>query len=158
RGGCEADAESDRGGTKTRVLFLLAGLALLSGIGRMGAPQPAGGTYSVTPQSGNWVVLVASYTQGPPELAGTEAHAAAKAGTEPDAAAKAYDFVEEIRTKYKTPAYVFNRGAEERRKQQEEIRQLREKCPQGRFRTIRIQEQYAVLVGGYKDSETARKE
>jgi len=131
-----------------RFLFLLAGMALLAGMGRFAAQQPEADPYDITPQAGNWLICVASYTKGPPGVPGTF----------PDAAARASDFAQEIRTKYKTPAYVFNRGAEELAKQQAEIQKLREKCPGGVFRSTRIQEQYAVLVGGYKDSETARKE
>src|SRR5438477_7302805 len=34
---------------------------------------------------------------------------------------------------------------------------MRQLCPEGRFRTIRIEEQFAVLVGGYKDIDSARR-
>jgi hypothetical protein len=66
----------------------------------------------------------------------------------------------EIRERYNLPAYVFNHGEEERRKQQEEIdriKQLTPDTPRPRLRMVRIQDEYAVLVGGYKDMETARR-
>jgi hypothetical protein len=143
-----------------RFLFLLAGLALLAGIGRFDAQQPDAEPepYAITPQAGNWLICVASYTQRMPGDIEPEMLANMPAGV-PDAGRLAHDFAQEIRTKYKTPAYVYNRGAEEHAKQLAELQKLRQLTGEGgRFRTIRIREQFAVLVGGYKDSQTARKE
>lgn len=120
-------------------LFLLTGLALLSSTVPFVVGQSQADPNQVTAAAGPWLICVASYTG-------------------PDAAAMAHAFVEEIHAKYKMPAYFINRGADERRKQQDEIEKLRAKCPEGRFRTIHIEEQFAVLVGGYKDMETARKD
>src|SRR5262249_3174965 len=55
-------------------------------------------------------------------------------------------------------AYIYNRGDEERRQQDEEWEQLKAKYPPGtpvKRRRVRIQDQYAVLVGSFKDSESA---
>jgi hypothetical protein len=143
-----------------RFLFLLAGLALLAGMGRFDAQQPQADPYDITPQAGSWLICVASYTQalpGDPVEGSMTSQPIGGMGVK-DAAGMAHDFAQEIRTKYKTAAYVYNRGGEERAKQMAEVEKLRERCQGGNFRTIRIREQYAVLVGGYKDSETAHKE
>src|SRR5262249_25817790 len=95
--------------------------------------------YHVRPEAGPWMICTASYTG-------------------PEAAQLANKLVTEIRRDYKLPAYYFNRGAEERQKQKEEIDRIRKLSPEGRIRIIRIEDQFAVLVGGYKDMETARKE
>jgi hypothetical protein len=134
-----------------RFLFLLTVL-LLAGMARLFAQQPDTDPFYLTPQAGEWLICVASYTQTGPGGVDREP------GTDPDAAAKAHDLAQEIRTKNKAPAYVFDFNAEERAKQLAEIRHMLENCPKGHFRATRIREQYAVVVGGYKDSETARKE
>jgi hypothetical protein len=106
--------------------------------------------YNVTPEVGPWMICAASYMG--------------------DTAPKmAHDLVLELRRDpYDLPAFVYNRGAEERckiqedlenkRRQQEEL--LRQQGVQpGQplpTRHIRIQDQCAVLIGGYKDMETAR--
>lgn len=106
--------------------------------------------YKVSPAQGPWMVIVTSYTG-------------------PAAAKMAHDLVLELRSRYDLPAYVFNRGAEERKKQQEELARRREQQKQQleqmglkpevepRLRTFRIEDQYAVLVGGYKDFDAASK-
>lgn len=132
-----------------RILFLLAALALLAGMGRFYA-QPAVDPLHITENVGPWMICVASYTDPKP----SESDPVPR----DSASVMAHDFATEIRAKNKIAAYVFNRGADERAKQQAEINKLREKCPNGRFRTIHIDEQFAVLIGGYKDMETARKE
>src|SRR5262249_30413744 len=59
---------------------------------------------------------------------------------------------------YQMPAYVFERGKEERRKQQEEFEKIRQLTPDVQhIRGVRITEQYAVLVGDFKDEQAARK-
>jgi hypothetical protein len=70
---------------------------------------------------------------------------------------------------YNLPAYVFNYGAEERRKEQERIQALfqqqkqmleqfgQEGVTKMHVRTHRIEEQCAVLVGGYRDMDEARR-
>lgn len=93
----------------------------------------------------------------------------------------------EIRETYKIPAYLFERGSEDKKREEERVRREREKKraeeekqflaiadqiraeafrkgydfqetkPVYRVPQIRYEEQYAVLVGGWKDMETARK-
>jgi hypothetical protein len=89
--------------------------------------------------------------------------------TGPDAPQMARQMVLELRNHYKLPAFVFNRGAEERRKEQERVRAVVEKQREFlkqnnlpldqpiRVRTMRIEEQCAVLLGGYASDEAARK-
>jgi hypothetical protein len=130
-----------------RLLFLLAIALMAAGLGRTPAQQGAPDPYPVTPQAGPWLICVASYC-------GDEAES--KASPE-ECRAKANAFAEEVRVKYKTAAYVFNQGANERRKQYEEFEKIRSICPQAKLRIERIKEQFAVLIGGYPDMETARK-
>jgi hypothetical protein len=119
----------------------LAGLAVLVGVGPTMARDPEvnpATEYIVTPDAGPWMVCVASYTG---ENAGAQAH----------------DLVLEIRQKYKLPAFLLNRSAELRAQQEAELRRLREEAPGRRIKTVRIEDQFAVLVGGYKDMEAAHK-
>lgn len=138
-----------------RFLFALTGMAALAGLSYC-SPRDVEAdpnkNYPVTPDAGPWMICVTSYTGDP---AGQLAH----------------DMVLEIRQQYKIPAFFFNRSAEERKKQQEEIQQKRQQQEEYlrqkglnpadanflRIRTVRIEDQFAVLVGGYKDMETARK-
>jgi hypothetical protein len=109
--------------------------------------------FLVTPEVGPWMICVASYVG-------------------PEAAQMAREFVLVLRDPagpYKMNAYVFNRGAEERQKEQQRVEQLkqqmREKYKQmglempSRIRVprIRVEDQCAVLVGGFKDMASARK-
>jgi hypothetical protein len=117
----------------------LAGLACLVGatLGHAVEADP-NKTYYITPDVGAWVICAASYTG-------------------PEAAQKAHDLVLEIRRRYNLPAFIFSRGDKERREQEAEQARMKQLCPEGHFRTVRIEEQYAVLIGGYKDIDSARK-
>lgn len=104
----------------------------------------------VDPKVGPWMVSVMSYSGD-------------------DAPQLARQFVIELRNTYKLPAYVFNRGAEERQKEYERVKAQIEKRRQIlkengvaadyplRFPHIRIEEQCAVLVGGYADDTAANR-
>lgn len=96
--------------------------------------------YLVTPEAGPWMICATTYVG-------------------PEAARLAHQMVLEIRSRFDLPAFVVNRGDEERRKQQQELEQLRKQFPDytGPIRHTRIQEQCAVLVGGYKDMDTAAR-
>lgn len=137
------------------------------------APKPAEAPPSahpwyVKPEHGQWMIIVKSY-----------------AG--PEAKAYAEQLAREIRETYKTPAYLFERGSEEKKKEEDRVRLEREKKrqeeqqkflaiadqlraeafrkgydfqetkPSYRIPKVNYEEQYAVLVGGWKDMETARK-
>ncbi len=133
-------------------LFILTGLAILvataPGHARVEAdPQKE---YQITPDVGAWMICAKSYIG---EMAPKYAH----------------DLVIELRSRYDLPAYVFNRGADERRKLQDELEKQRHDQEERLklaglhpdmplpVRHVRIEEQCAVLIGGYKDMETASK-
>jgi hypothetical protein len=102
---------------------------------------PSLSEYAITPEAGAWLIIVAHYSG-------------------PHGQQLALEMAQEIRERYNIPAYVFSHGAEERRKQQEEIdrfKQLTPDTPRPRIRMVRIEEEWAVLVGGYKDMDAARR-
>lgn len=125
-----------------KLFFLLAVLTILAGTAAVFAREieaDPSKEYHVNPEAGPWMICAASFTGTPaPQLA--------------------HDLVLEIRQSFGLPAYIFDRGKEEKLKQQEQIRKIRENSPPGtKVRVMRVEEQYAVLVGGYPDMETARK-
>jgi hypothetical protein len=108
--------------------------------------------YAVTPEVGPWMICVTSFTGD-------------------DAAHMARDMASEVRSRYRLPAYIFNRGAELRQQQLEEQKRLREQQEEQlkqlgvppvnqkfRLRHVRIEEQFAVLIGGYPDIDKAHAE
>lgn len=104
----------------------------------------------VTDRQGPWMILVNWYSGQ-------------------DSPAMARQMVMELRHQYHLPAYVFNRGAEERRKEEERVRGIIEKQKEFfqqkgmslatalRVKRMHIEEQCAVLVGDYPDDEAARR-
>jgi hypothetical protein len=128
-----------------RSLFALIGvlaLATSAGPGRA-APVDADPNeeYRVTPAAGRWLIIVKSYT-GP--LAPQMAH----------------DLILLLRSRDKLPAYLYVRGEEDRHKQEEYIAEMHRLCPDVqnmRIRKVRIEVEYAVLVGGYPDMDTAAR-
>ncbi len=113
-------------------------------------PKPL--AYPITPQAGEWLICAKSYI-------GENARTLAE------------ELAHEIRTQYNLPAYVFNRGAEERDREEKRLAEMRKRQEEflrqlgavpadqrWRYRTLRIEEQFAVLVGGYPSIEVARKE
>lgn len=106
---------------------------------------------AVSPAQGPWMIFIETYI-------GEEA------------AALARQMVAELRGTYKLPAYVYNHAAEERRKEHERIcdtlKKRHEYFKQNgitvnvplRVRTVRIEDQYAVVVGnGYRDDSEAKR-
>ncbi len=116
--------------------------------------SPAGGrqtAYEVTPQAGAWLICVTSFSG-------------------PDAKELTEGLIEEIRTRHGMAAYSYCRSAEERRKEKERIDRFKQQQaewikqaglpPDTKLRapsTYRIRDEYAILVGGYKDDEAATK-
>src|SRR5262245_14606949 len=141
----EAFCQEGGGDAMRRMLQRLAVVLALAGAAcpAVGAPPRVEAMpdrdYPVTPQAGPWLICAASYTG-------------------PEAPELARQLVLWIRTQHNMPAYVFNHADEERRKQQEELNRIQEQYPEAqiRRRTIRVEEQCAVLVGGYKDLESAQ--
>jgi hypothetical protein len=131
------------------------------------APTTAHAWY-VRPDIGGWMVCVKSYTG-------------------PHAKAAAEELAKEIRETHKAPAYLFERGSEEKRKQDEYIAKERAKqiAAQQEFlktadklrdeaalkgmefletptrvripKLKTVEEQWAVLIGGWPDDVTARQ-
>lgn len=124
--------------------------AMPSGLG----PPPDGPDpnqdIAITPTQGLWLICVNSYSG-------------------PEAAKMARDMVVELRHNYQVPAFVFSHGREARRKEYERVRTIIQKQKEFfeqnnlplampiRVKYQRIEEQYAVLVGGYPDQDSARR-
>lgn len=115
-----------------RILFALAVLAGLAKAGAVNADD-----YTVTPVAGPWLICAASYTG-------------------PEAAQLAQELVLDIRKTYRLNAYVYNRADKERREQEDLRQKWQSQMGNARFRTTRVEDQYAVLVGGYADIDAAR--
>lgn len=134
-----------------RMLFALAALSLASTSPAWAKVEAIPGKeYAVSPADGPWMVCAASYT-------GDLAEGLAK------------DLVLEIRSRFDLPAFYYNRGKEQRDAQEAEWARRREQQQRElkarnldvdipfRSRKFRIEDQYAVLIGGYKDVDVARK-
>jgi hypothetical protein len=65
--------------------------------------------------------------------------------------------VNELRSKYRYQAFILDRGAELRRQQDEEWEEYKKRMHGAplRRRMVRIEDEYAVLIGGFKDFESA---
>ena len=97
--------------------------------------------YEVTPDVGPWMILASHFT-GPP---GQQL---------------AQELILEIRTNFNQPAYLFVFGEKEHEEQLQRVKEMRALLgdTQGsRMLGVRAELQYGVLVGGYKDMDTARK-
>ena len=123
-----------------RLLFVAAVLcmSLSSGSVHAGIDADPSKEYKVVPEAGPWMIRAAVFVG-------------------PEARSMAHEIVMEIRTRDKLPAWVYNHGDEERRKRQEYIEQMRQKYGDARIKLTRIQDECAVLIGGYKDADTAAK-
>jgi hypothetical protein len=132
------------------TFVLTAGLAFGQGLGLTPAAPDGTSALTVAPEAGPWMICAASF------------------GGQP-ARSQAEELATEIRTRYTLPAYVFNRTGEERRAERERVARAkdeqRKKLEQDGLpadtpiyvKTVHIEDQYAVLVGGYKDDAAARK-
>jgi hypothetical protein len=132
------------------VLAILTTLAAVS-LGQAKVEADPNKEYAITPEAGAWTICAASF------MGETSAKLA-------------HNLVIELRTKYDLPAYVFNRGADQRREQDDEVARKRQQqqdyltrigadpniiLP---VRRAHIEEQFAVLIGGFKDMDSARRE
>src|SRR5262249_22977442 len=102
----------------------------------------------VTPAQGPWHICVTCYSGAQsPQLA--------------------REMVVELRERYKLPAFVFSKGDEARREEFERVKKIIEEhhrfCleknipldPHWKVKTRRIEDEYAILVGSYKDADAA---
>jgi len=126
-----------------RTLPALAGLTwlLLTGVAHARIEADPNKDYAVTPEAGPWMISATCYVG-------------------PEAPNLAHELVLEIRSRFDLPAWVFNKGDDERKEYIERWRKVQENLPvEARvpYRGPRIREQCAVLIGGYKDMATARR-
>lgn len=96
--------------------------------------------YPLSTEAGTWLICCASYS-------GVDAPELSK------------QLSEILRSRDKLPAYIFNYGEEEKKKQIAEFERRQKLSPELRqpMKFTRVSEQCAVLLGGYKDIEDARK-
>jgi hypothetical protein len=94
--------------------------------------------YPLTADAGAWLICAAHYSG-------------------PDGFGLAKQVADILRDRHRMPVFILNRGAEERRKQDEEWEALKRQYPGVplRRRMVEIEDQFAVLVGGYKDFAAA---
>lgn len=158
-----------------RRQFIAATLVWMAGVSFAGAQNvsPPKHPYDITPDAGAWTICVNAFfehIEAPPgrdfypgELEKLLANSRARQ--------LAIEFVSVLRRDYKLPAYMFNRGDEERKKEEERVererkqreelfRQLGGELPKKTYRKrlLHIQDQYIVLIGGYPDQDTARRD
>ncbi len=120
---------------------LLAGL-VLANASRAGIDADPNKDYPIIPQAGQWMVCATCFV-GPmaPQLA--------------------REMVYEIRSSHGVPAYVWDKGGEEKARERERLRKIHEQYGdldgQVKLHTLRIQEECAVLVGGFKDQDSATR-
>ena len=96
--------------------------------------------FMVTPQAGAWMVNAACY----PGEVGKDL---------------SRQLMLELRNKHHLPAYIFNLSAEKRKQEMlDDEKHFKETHPGEPFRPRRskIEDQWAVLIGGYRDIEAAR--
>jgi hypothetical protein len=97
--------------------------------------------FPLTPEAGPWLICAAHYVGR-------------------DGAELSRQVAVELREKHHLNAWIYNRGEEERRRQNEEWQRFRAQFPPDvpiHRRGVRIQDQYAVLVGGFPDQESASR-
>jgi hypothetical protein len=102
------------------------------------ATRPAN-PFPLTADAGPWMICAAHFM----EIEGADL---------------ARQLVQVIRNEHRMKAFIYNRGDEERRQQDEEWERYRAQFPPGtplRRKTVRIQDQWAVLVGGFPDFNAA---
>lgn len=124
---------------KRVMLALACGLAAFTGAAHAAPRVEADPSkeYRIVPEAGPWMICVHSYTGS-------------------NARALAHELVLLIRRRDNLNAYLFDRSEQQRQEQEQFLNSL---DPQGspRRRRVNIEDQCAVLVGGYPDMETARR-
>jgi hypothetical protein len=125
-----------------RLLFALAGVAGLglASIGYGGVEADPNKDYAITPDAGPWLICVAPFVG-------------------PQAPQLAHELVLEIRSRYHLPAFVLNKGEQERQEQRKKLDEIHRQYPEATvpLRVTRIEDQCAVLIGGYKDIDSAQR-
>lgn len=118
-------------------VILSACIFVVSGIANTSALK---NPYPLTVEAGTWLICCASYS-------GVDAPELSK------------QISEILRTRDNLKSYIFNYGEEEKKKQIADFERRQKMSPELRqpMKFTRVSEQCAVLVGGYKDIEDARK-
>lgn len=125
---------------RTFVLISASALWAICQVGGEANPASAGQVSWLSPQSGPFLICVGSFRG-------------------PQARELAEQLATYVQQQYRWRAYLFSRSDEERRKQEEELKRLRELYgPNQRFRRTRIEDEYAVLVGDFRSWDEARRE
>jgi len=129
--------------------------------------------YDITPEAGAWTICVNAFFEHIEAPPGRDFYPGELERLLAESRARhlAIEFVSVLRRDYKLPAYMFNRGDEERKKEEERVererkqreelfRQLGGELPRKTYRKrlLHIQDQYIVLVGGYPDQDSARRD
>ncbi len=99
-------------------------------------PQYPVTPFPITPEAGPWAICAAHYSG-------------------PDAPDLARQVCLELRNKHRLPAYVFNHAEKARRDFRAEQEEQAKKYPGRRIRRYNIPEQCGVLIGGFRDFESA---
>ncbi len=97
--------------------------------------------YEITPAAGPFAICAAGFTGE-------------------DAGARAHDLAVAVRQTYKLPAYTFFVNRKERQERQAKINEIRQLTPEvdrRKIRGTRVENEYAVLIGGYQDFDAASK-
>lgn len=154
-----------------RMLFVAAAVAGLTAVvqGQPAAPQAKQKhPYEITPEAGPWAICVTCFFDNFDAADYDPQHP--RAGM---ARSMAIDFVTELRKDYHMFGYMYNRGDEERKKEDERLEAERKArvemyrklgVPESDIpkkvwlkRYAHVQDQYVVLIGGFKDQDEARK-
>src|SRR4051812_23168035 len=117
----------------TRIALVAAALAGLAGIAQAQQPQPPAQpsalpaarkhAYDITPEAGAWCVCVHCFVENIESPAGRDftREELEQVFARSKARRLAIDFVTVLRRDYKLPAYMFNRGDEERQKEEQRV-------------------------------------
>ena len=118
-------------------VILSACIFVVSGIANT---QTTKNAYPLTVEAGTWLICCGSYS-------GIDAPELSK------------QLTEILKTRDNLTAYIFNYGEEEKKKQIADFERRQKMSPELRqpMKFTRVSEQCAVLLGGHKDIEDARK-
>src|SRR5262245_15700622 len=153
-----------------RIALIAATVVSLAGVAGAQEPTPAARkhAYDIAPEAGAWCICVHTFFENFEAPAGRDFYPQEldRIMGQSKARPLAIDFVSCLRRDYKLPAYMFNRGDDERkkeearveneRKQREELyRKMGAELPPKSYRKrlAHVQDQYLVLIGGYPDQD-----
>lgn len=159
----------------TRFIWALAlGMGLAAAV-HAESPGALKHPYDITAEAGPWCISVTCYFENidlPPgrDFAPGEMD---RLLSRTKSRELSIDFVSLLRAEYQLPAYMYNRGDEERKKEEQRVAEQRNRQlelirklggteavpPEKKWikRYAHVQDQYVVLIGGFPDQETARR-